>query len=133
MLDVRMTISGLDELRRTLSPSRLPLAIDNGVTKAGQVTRDGVKLMPPVSAKTTGYGVEGIPVDTSRLRNSIDAQKVALFGSIVQPHVDYAEAVYFGRGKMPPRPFFEWFLKDFGGLQKIQDAMNEEIAKAVAA
>ena len=131
MVNIGVRIIGIDEIKQMLESQKMRDAISAGVQKAAQVVRDGVKLMPPVSAKSTGYGPEGIPVDTSRLRNSIDAQQTALFGASVQPHVDYQNYVYEGTSRMPPRPFFDWFLNDFGGLEKIQKTLEDAINKGM--
>lgn len=131
MIAVSITFTGLEDILSMVNPAKVGIAIGEGIDRASQLVRDGVKDMPPVSAKTTGYGPEGVPVDTGRLRQSVRATKTALFGAEIDAPVDYADYVHEGTSKMPARPFFEWFLDDFGGTKMIEDTMEQALQKAV--
>jgi HK97 gp10 family phage protein len=96
-------------------------AVDVGA----QILRDDTKKMPAVSASRTGYDAKGIPVDTSRMRTSINKRKIALLAAGVRTNTKYGVFVHEGTKKMKARPFFEWALKDFGVQKKIDDLFAE--------
>jgi hypothetical protein len=130
-MGVQITIDGLDRVMSMLDPARLARAIDDGVQASAQMLRDQTKLMPPVSGPRDGYDAQGIPVDTGRMRQSIVAQKTALFGAMVSAPVDYSGYVHDGKAGVPARPFFLWELEDFGGLEQIRVIMNDALERAL--
>lgn len=113
------------ELKRF--PVKAQQVFGRAVMLAGSALRDNTKKLRPVSAKTTGYGVKGIPVDTGRLRQSILSRRLSLLAAGVIAPVKYASAVHQGTRKMPARPFFAWSLQ-LGGQKKI-DAVFEKASK----
>lgn len=130
---ITIEISGIDKLLSVCDPHRFVAEMDKGINRAAEVLRDETKRMPPVSAKTTGYGAPGIPVDTGRLRQSIQKQQLSLLAAGVVVPVDYAQHVYEGTSKMPGRPFFKWVLEDFNGLAMVQAVLNEALERVTQA
>jgi HK97 gp10 family phage protein len=116
---ISVTIEGLDKWQTICDPNRFLREMDKAVQRAAEDMRDQTKLMPPVSAKTTGYDQPGIPVDSGRMRQSIQKKKVALLAADVVAPVNYSEFVHSGTRKMPARPFFRYLLENFNGLQRI--------------
>lgn len=131
-MSVVIVIEGLDKIQGMLSVPNLESGLGKALDRSSQIWRDETKKMDPVSAKTTGYGAKGIPVDTGRLRQSIQARRVSSVAAEVYTPVEYASTIVEGRGKMPPRPFFDWSL-EFGAMEKISVAFAEEILHALAA
>lgn len=131
MPDYEITIEGLDTWLKITDPDRFVREVDRGVQQAIEMLRDETKKMPPVSANTTGYGQPGIPVDTGRLRQSIQKRKIALMAAEIFAPVQYAEFVHQGTSKMPARPFFEWVWADFGGKEKTEDILKEALERLV--
>lgn len=96
-------------------------AIDRAVQRGGELLRDFTKKMPPVSAKRTGYNARGIPVDTGRLRQSIQKRKLQQFAAGVAPGVKHGLYVHEGTDRMQARPYFDWALEM--GAEKEIDAL----------
>ena len=128
-MSVTLVIEGLDKIQSLVDPAKFDRAVARGLDRSVQIWRDDVKTMPAVSAATTGYGAKGIPVDTGRLRQSVQARRTGLLAAGVVAPLQYASYVEEGTSKMPARPFFEWAL-ELGALQKMEDAMNREITRS---
>jgi HK97 gp10 family phage protein len=101
------------------------LAID----RAAEYARDATKKIPPVSAKTTGYGIPGVPVDTGRMRQSIQKRKLSLLAAEVYAGTNYSKFVHDGTSKKPPQPFFEDMLTQFGGKEAIAGIVQSTLQK----
>lgn len=127
-MSLTVTIDGLDKFKTLLSPATFQRAVGEGIDKASAFLRDEVKRMPPVSAKTTGYGAKGIPVATGLTRQSIQKKRVALMAAEVFAGTRYSGFVHQGTSRMPARPFFEWELNEFGGLQKVGAIMAQTLS-----
>jgi HK97 gp10 family phage protein len=127
MIDV--VITGLDRIQQMLDPGAFDAALSRGMERAAEAIRDDVKRMPPVSKASTGFGAHGIPVDTGRMRQSIQKRKLALLSMEIYADTNYSRFVHDGTGKMPPRPFFEWELTDFGGSSKIAAIISESLSR----
>lgn len=126
---ITIEIAGLDALCRKVDPRRLEAALDEGIQRSAQVLRDESKRLPPVSAARTGYGAKGIPVDTGRLRQSIQARRTRLMGADVFTNAGYGGFVHRGTSRVPPRPFFLWALRDFGGREKIERTVRDILSR----
>jgi hypothetical protein len=126
----QITITGIGNLTALLSDQNLTKALSRSIALSAQTLRDDTKKLPPVSARGTGYGAKGIPVDTGRMRQSIIARQISQFAAGVAAPVHYAKYVHDGTGKVPARPFFQYALEDFGTLKKIEIIFNEQISKA---
>src|SRR5436190_1366340 len=111
-------ITGLEDLAKKLSPERMTQVLSRAVDRASQILRDDTKRMPPVSARTTGYGAIGIPVDTGLMRQQIQARKLQLLAADVIANTNYSRFVQDGTAKMPPRPFFQYALET-GSTERI--------------
>jgi len=125
-------ISGLDSIQKMLSGALQQQTFDRILDRCAQAWADETKKMPAVSAKTTGYGTKGIPVDTGRLRQSIHSKRISSIAAGVVAPVQYASYIHAGTGKMPDRPFFDWAL-ELGGLRRMEGIVNEEISRAMNA
>lgn len=108
MAEVSIEFKGFDKIEAMLDPVRFVQEMDRTVDLMGQELRDYAKTLPPVSAKRTGYEPRGIPVDTGRLRQSIEKRKTQLLAVDVAAATAYSKFVHDGTGRMPPRPFFVW-------------------------
>ena len=128
---ITVDIKGFEQILAALNPIRAAQMIDQGVQHAAQVIADRTKKLPPVSARTTGYGVEGIPVDTGRLRQSIEPRRIGLMAAGVFVPVNYSGFVHDGTRNVQPRPFFEWELKDFGGNDEIKRIMDGVLTQII--
>ncbi len=103
--------------------SKVIPAYEKGVDRAGSQYRDFIKRMRPVSAKTTGYGAKGIPVDTGRMRAAMKKRKIQQLAVGVGPKVNYGVYVHEGTSKMEARPFMEWAL-DLGARRMIDNELK---------
>ena len=123
-----ITTSGKDEIVGPLAayPKESVQAFDRTIQRGGEYLRDFTKKLKPVSAKTTGYGVKGIPVDKGQLRQSIQKRKVALMAAGVYPGAKHGVLVHEGTSRMQARPFFDWSLEL--GAEKAIDGMMEKTA-----
>lgn len=130
-MSVVVVISGLEKFQRMLDPSTFQAAVSSGIDRSAQALADTAKRMPAVSAKTTGYGVKGIPVDTGRMRQSIQKRKLQLLAAEVVAPINYSGHVHEGTANMDPRPFFLWAYEDFGGMQEVERIMATELEKAM--
>lgn len=108
MTEVSIEFKGFDQIMTMLDPVRFVQEMDKTVDLMGQELRDYTKNLPAVSAKGTGYGARGIPVDTGRMRQSIEKRKVQLMAVDIAAATNYSRFVHEGTGKMPGRPFFQW-------------------------
>ncbi len=115
-MNVSLAITGLDALAQRFDPARLRAELSKTVDDSAQLLRDDTKRMPPVSAATTGYAAVGIPVDTGRLRQSIQYRKTGELEAVVSADVQYSIFVQDGTSRMPARPFFRFALET--GTQK---------------
>lgn len=128
MIEVIVKVPSMDAARAGLKSgiAGYPGILSGRIQRAGVVFRDHVKRMQPVSAKTTGYGVRGLPKDTGNLGRQIKARQIQMLAAGVAGWATYDPFVQLGTSKMPPRPYMQWALED-GGLKKI----DEEIRGAV--
>ena len=125
MTSVQIEISGVEKIVRDLEryPQKAAQVYGNAVQQAGSVYRDYTKALPAVSASRTGYGAKGMPVDTGRLRGSIQKKKLQALAVGIGPTVKYGKFVHGGvdSRSVPARPFMEWSLEL--GAQKMIDAI----------
>ncbi len=98
---------------------------------SAEVLRDDAKRMPAVSAKTTGYGAHGLPVDTGHMLQSIQKRKTQLLAADVYANTNYSAHVHDGTSKMPARPFFLCFLPTSGGEKKIELILKQALERVV--
>ncbi len=131
-MSVTLELTGFDKIASMLDPGRYDRAIARVVDRGAQIWRDETKKMPAVSAKTTGYGAKGIPVDSGRLRQSIQARRVSAVAAEVYAPVQYASYVHDGTGVVPERPFFDFAL-ELGATEKIGTMANDEFQTALNA
>jgi hypothetical protein len=117
---VFVRVNGLNDVQRNLAlfPDLARKEYAEAVKRGGQTLADETKRMRPVSAKTTGYGAKGIPVDSGRLRQSIRSRSLSLLAAGVSPFVGHGIHVHEGTNKMPARHFFDWAL-ELGAQKKI--------------
>jgi hypothetical protein len=127
---ISITFTGLDKIIQNIGPAQTQKAISLATKRSAERLRDDTKLLPPVSAKTTGYEAEGIPVDTSRMRNAIHTFDVSLLAAGVIADVGYSGYVRDGTSKMPGRDFFAFALQS-GTREKIKQIYEEYLVKAV--
>lgn len=95
-------------------PTESKAVYGKAVNRAMQEYERYVKQMPPVSARTTGYGNRrGMPTDTNDLRRSIKSKPMPQLGIAAGTYskIGHAIPVHEGTKRMPARPFFEWALK----------------------
>ena len=129
---ITVEIEGLNELIAAFDPDEFEKRMDAGLWEAAEVLMNTVQgNMPDVSARTTGYGAKGIPVDTGRLKASIERRKVQLLAAEVYAGTDYSRYVHDGTEKVPARPFFQWALQDFGGIGKIEVVLSQHMERAL--
>lgn len=122
---IQIEFIGFDKLLKLTDAVRTTNLLDKAVDKMAQTLRDETKKLPPVSAKRTGYAAKGIPVDTGRLRQSIQKQKVALMAADVFAATNYARQVHQGTGSVPARPFFVWAYEI--SQDKLQQVLNDAV------
>ena len=122
---IQIEFIGFDKLLKLTDAVRTTTILDKAVDRMAQVLRDETKKLPPVSASRTGYSAVGIPVDTGRLRQSIQKQKVALMAADVFAATSYARHVHQGTGSVPARPFFVWAYEI--SQDKLQQVLNEAV------
>jgi HK97 gp10 family phage protein len=127
---ISVTISGIDQFSIKLSKAvdNLTPTLDQAVQVAAQTLGDETKKLPPVSAKTTGYGVKGMPVDSGLTRQSIQVQKQKLLAADIVATTKYAKFVYWGTAKMPARPFFQ-YAYELGGGEKIKQIFQTYLSR----
>jgi HK97 gp10 family phage protein len=130
-MSVTLQIEGLDKIDMLLDGDRFVQEMDRAVQQSASTLRDETKKLPPVSAKRTGYAALGIPVDTGRLRQSIRSKKTGTLEAEVIADVNYSGLVHEGTDRMPPRPFFQWELEEFGGLQKVDLIINTALRRFI--
>jgi hypothetical protein len=130
MLILTVKVEGLQRMIQNLGQANVERAVSLATKRSAEKLRDDTKLLPPVSAKTTGYEAEGIPVDTSRMRNAIHTFDVALFAAGVIADVGYSGYVRDGTANMPGRDFFAFALQT-GTREKIKQIYEDYLAKAV--
>jgi hypothetical protein len=119
-MSLTVTITGLEAIRAMVDSNAFVQKLDTAIDRAAEFIRDDTKRLPAVSAKTTGYGEEGIPVDSGRMRQAIVKRKLNLLTVGVFADVNYSGFVSEGTSRMPSRPFFQWELDDFGGKEQIK-------------
>lgn len=126
---IEVQIAGLDKVEAMLDPGAFETALGRGIERAAEAVRDDSKRMPPVSAARTGFDAHGIPVDTGRMRQSIQKRKLALLAAEVYADTNYSKFVHDGTSRMQARPFFEWELVDFGGKERIAAIISESLSR----
>ena len=131
MAEVEISWDGLDKFMEIVDPVRFVNEIDRAMDRASSLLRDETKRMPAVSAKTTGYAALGIPVDTGRMRQSIQKRKIGTFEYEVYADTNYSAFIHEGTGRMPARPFFTWLLNDFGGVQMLEIVLQGAMERVV--
>ena len=125
-MSLTIQITGLEKLDRITDPGRFVQAVDKAIDRSAEALRDNTKKLPAVSAKRTGYGAKGIPVDSGRMRQSIQKKKTQLLAAEVGAYVKYSRYVHDGTGKVPARLFFQ-FSYEMGGRQRIEELVNHAI------
>lgn len=128
-MSLTIRIEGLDRIAQMVSPHRLDRAVERGLERASQAWRDETKKMPPVSGPRDGYDAVGIPVDTGRLRQSIQARKVSAVAAEVYAPVQYGSYVHDGTSRVPSRPFLEWSADR--STEKFSIIFAEELLRAM--
>lgn len=138
LINVTAKNAGLIEKQLALFPQKAEKVFGIAVVRSGEALRDHTKKLRHVSAKTTGYGVKGIPVDTGRLRQSIHSKRLRKLAVGVFPKVKYGVYVHDGTHRshssyddymqdssngIPPRPFFVWAL-ELGAQKEIDDIFD---------
>ncbi len=134
MIAVSIQIEGLDAILSDLAafPSNATASLDRAVQTAADRVAFDTQQMPPVLASSTGYDAKGIPVAPlygGTMRQNIHSEKLSLLAAGVIAGTDYSGYVHEGTSKMPARPFFQWALEDFGGLQHIEEIMQDTASK----
>lgn len=124
-------IVGLDKMLAAADPTRFDRAVERILERGVQAWRDNSKKLPPVSAKTTGYGEKGIPVDSGRLRQSIQSRRISSIAAEVYTPVKYASHVHDGTSRVPERPFFVWSF-EFGTQVDLERIVTEEFSRIAA-
>jgi hypothetical protein len=117
-MNVSISLTGLDQFTQKL----------RSFPTDGMRKIDDTKLMPPVSAKTTGYDAIGMPVDTGLTRQMIVMADMGYLAAQVYAGTGYSGFIDQGTSKMPARPFFQWALEKFHGLQDIADIVNAALS-----
>lgn len=104
-----MKINGVDHIKQDLArfPNDAPKIYGDAVQKAASRLRDETKSLGE------------IPVNTGRMRQSINSRRIQQLAAGVFGGTDYALYVHEGTPTMKPRPFLDWALK--GGAQKAID------------
>jgi len=97
-LSLTVEITGLERIAAMTDPALFVQALDLAIERSAEAIRDDTKRLPPVSAKTTGYETHGIPVDTGRMRQSIQKRKLALLAAGVFADTNYSGFVQEGTG-----------------------------------
>lgn len=125
-IGIKLSIIGLDKLKKKLQEKNVTQPLNDGVKKATLLLDREVK--------------QATVVDTGRLRSSMTSQFGAGFGQ-VGTNVEYASVIEFGSAKMEAR-HMEGGTKVLGegmfafGLRKVMDKMKEllgDIANAIEA
>ena len=93
-MSVVVDIQGLDKMLTLVDVPRAQAEIDRAINRAAEQLRDQAKKMPPVSGPRDGYAAMGIPVDTGRLRQSIQKRRLALMAAEIFAPVDYGIHVH---------------------------------------
>jgi hypothetical protein len=121
MMQINVSVRGLAEARRALRRAGVQgVRIMNGAIQDGaRDYRDFLKRMRPVSARTTGYGVKGLPKDKGDLARQIQKRKLQMMAAGVYGGAEYDPFVQEGTKKMPARPYMEWGL-EMGGQRVIE-------------
>lgn len=123
-----VTVTGLEEIRAATDPATFERSMAVGLWEAAEALMNTVKgNMPDVS----GFGSKGIPVDTGRLKGSVERRKVQLLAAEVYAGTNYSLYVHDGTAKTPARPFFRWALEDFGAKEKMEKVMIEKIGSGL--
>lgn len=131
-MSIKLTISGLNDVKHMIDPSRFSDEMDSAVDQAAAMLRDETKRMPAVSASRTGYAAKGIPVAPKyggTLRQSIRKRKLGVLMAEVSGGASYSGYVHEGTSKMPARPFFKWLLEDFQGAKKVEAVFERAFRK----
>jgi len=125
-IGVKLSVIGLDKLKKKLNEKNVTAPLNDGVKKATLLLDREVK--------------QATVVDTGRLRSSMTSQFGAGFGQ-VGTNVEYAPIVEFGSARMEAR-HMEGGMKVLGegmfafGLRKLMGKMKEllgDVAKNIEA
>ncbi len=125
-----VSVVGLDNALQSLDGSRFGAAVQRAVERSGQALRDDTKRLPPVSAKRTGYDARGIPVDSGRMRQSIQSRQITAIAAEIFAPVNYSGYVHDGTSRVPARPFFDWAL-EAGTAERIAQIFDKELSQAL--
>lgn len=128
-MSVTLEIDGLEKWFAVADGERLLKEIDLEMKQSSQDLRDMGKQMPPVSARRTGYAALGIPVDTGLTRQKLVSRKNASLDYSDVAETDYSGHVHDGTSRMPARPFWFWLLKNFGGLETVEQNLTRALRK----
>lgn len=93
MATVRVTLQGLDEVKRKLRPGITDGPVRNFLNRGGAAIEAQSKVVTPV--------------DTGRLRSSITALEPAARSVEIGPNTEYAWFVEFGTSKMRAQPYMQ--------------------------
>ena len=128
-MTVVLSIEGLDLIEQVVDPPRFMSAIGTALDHSAEALRDQTKQLPPVSARTTGHDAKGIPVETGRMRQSVQKRRVALMAAEVYVGTNYGIHVHEGTSRVPSRPFFRWLLDDFQGREVIANIFSAALER----
>lgn len=126
-MTVVVTANGLQQIQGILSNAKLVRTLGKALSEASASARDMTKKLPAVSAKSTGYDARGIPVDTGRMRQSIQKKRMSLLAAGVFANANYSGFVHDGTSRVKDRPFFKWML-ELGGRDKIQFILERHLS-----
>ncbi len=125
---ITVSIEGLDKIKKALDPSEFKERVDSGLWESSEVLMNTVKgNMPDIS----GFGSKGIPVDTGRLKGSVDRRRIQMMAAEVYAGTNYSKFVHDGTKRMAGRPFFEWALQDYGALKKMEKVLIEHVGSGL--
>lgn len=132
-MQVTVSVTGLREARMAIRRAGVEgrKILDRGVQEGASQYRDFIKRMRPVSARTTGYGVRGIPADKGWLKQQVFKRKLQMLAAGVYGGAEYDPYVQEGTRKMPARPYMEWALED-GGMKLIDMRIEQSIQELAA-
>ena len=98
--------------------------MDAGLWESAEALMNTVKgNMPDIS----GFSSKGIPVDTGRMKGSVERRRLQMMAAEVYAGTKYSRYVHDGTARTAARPFFQWALQDYGALEKMEKVMIEKL------